>query len=187
MKTVTGLICWVVICLVAASPGFCEAYRLIYDEGFEKKTPDNIPESWEFKIDPKTRTEYGFNGDEKHNGNYSYKIYIPSPGGRATFSKIDTVKNIRPGKKYEVSIWLKAKDLGYSPNFIAPAFRFNTNPRLFPVPTIDLIHQMKGETGWKNLTLPITTPPGVRELNLDFIFTRGTVWIDDIHIFEVHE
>lgn len=187
MKTVTGLICWVVICIVAASPGFCDAYLLIYDEGFEKKTLDNIPEGWEFKIDPKTQTEYGFDGAEKRNGNYSYKIDIPSPGGRATFSKIDTVKKIRPGKKYEASLWLKVKNLGYSPNFIAPAFRFNTQPRLKPMPTMDLIYLMKGETGWKNLTLTIVPPPGATEMNLDFIFTRGTVWIDDIQIFEVGE
>jgi hypothetical protein len=185
MKIVTGLICWFAICLVFASPGFCESYRLIYEEGFEKKTLDNIPEGWEFKIDPKTKTEYLFDSAEKHGGNQSYMIDVLPPGGRATFSKIDTVKKLRPGKKYEVSLWIKAKDLGYSPNFIAPAFRFNTQPRLRPVPTMDLIFLMKGETGWKNLSLTITTPPDATEMNLDFILTRGIIWIDDIQVFEV--
>jgi hypothetical protein len=185
MKSVSGLICWFVICMFTASPGFCEAYQLIYEEGFEKRTIDNIPEDWEFKIDPKTKPQYGFDDAEKRSGSYSYKIDIPAPGGRATFSKINTVKKIRPGQRYEVSLWLKAKDLGYSPNFIAPAFRFNTHPRLRPVPTMDLIFLMKGETGWKNLTLTITAPPDASEMNLDFVLTRGTVWIDDLQIFEV--
>jgi hypothetical protein len=185
MKTVTGLVCWVAICLIAASPGFSQSYRLIYEEGFEKKTSDNIPEGWEFKIDPKTRVEYLFDTAEKHGGNQSFLINVLPPGGRATFSKIDTVKDIRGGKKYEVSLWVKAKDLGYSPNFIAPAFRFNTQPRLRPVPTMDLIFLMKGETGWKNLSLTIAAPPDATEMNLDFVLTNGTIWIDDIQVFEV--
>lgn len=185
MKTVAGLICWFVICLIAASPGFGQSYSLVYEEGFEKKTADNIVNGWTFTIDAKTKTEYGFDNTEKRNGSHSYKINMSAPGGRSQFNKIDAIKNIRPGKKYEVSLWIKAKDLQVSPNFIAPAFRFNTRPRISPYPTMDLIHLLKGETDWKNLTLTITAPPGAEGMDLGFIFTRGTVWIDDLQIFEV--
>jgi len=49
----------------------------------------------------------------------------------------------------------QGKDLGYSPNFIAPAFRYNYTPeRISPVPTLDLMYLLKGETGWKILHTP---------------------------------
>ena len=48
---------------------------------------------------------------------------------------------------------------------------------------MDLIFLMKGESGWKNLTLTITAPPDASEMNLDFVLTRGTGWIDDLQIF----
>jgi len=43
---------------------------------------------------------------------------------------------------------------------------------------------MKGEGDWKNLTLTTTAPPDVKEITIDFLLTKGTVWVDDLEITE---
>jgi len=176
----------ILICLFIAYPAFSENYRLIYEEGFENKTSDNIPQGWLTKINRGTATDMSFDETEKHNGRYSYKVTIKPPGGSVMLYKESNIKGIKSGKKYEVSVWVKAKDLGYSPNFIAPAFRYNYAPeRISPVPTLDLMYLLKGENGWKNLTYSTTAPASAQEITLDFLFTKGAVWIDDVQIFEV--
>jgi hypothetical protein len=184
-KNIFGIIL-IIACLLIAYPAFCENYRLIYEEGFEAKTSSNLPDGWQTKINRGTTAEFNFDETEKHNGKVSYKITVKPPGGSITLFKETNIKNIKPGKKYEVSIWVKAKDLGYSPNFIAPAFRYNYTPeRISPVPTLDLMYLLKGETGWKNLTYATTAPSSAQEITLDVVLTKGIIWIDDIQVFEV--
>ncbi len=174
------------VCLLAAPLAQSENYRLMYEEGFDGKASGNLPEGWQTKINRGTVAEFNFDETEKHGGKASFKITIKPPGGSMTLYKESNIKNIKPGKKYEVSLWVKAKDLGYSPNFIAPAFRYNYSPeKIIPVPTMDLMYLLKGETGWKNLTYATTAPANAQELSLDLVLTKGTLWIDDIQIFEV--
>jgi hypothetical protein len=173
-------------CLFMVYPAFSENYRLIYEEGFESKSPGNLPSGWQTKSNRGTVAEFNFDDTEKHNGKGSFKITVKPPGGSITLFKEANVKGIKPGKKYEISVWIKAKDLGYSPNFIAPAFRYNYSPeKIIPVPTLDLMYLLKGETGWKNLTYATTAPANAQEITLDLVLTKGTVWIDDIQVFEV--
>lgn len=184
-KTFFGIIFAVAYFLIVY-PAFCENYRLVYEEGFENKQPDNLPDSWKTKINRGTSAEFYFDNAEKHNGKYSYKITVKPPGGSIMLYKETNLKGIKPGKKYEVSIWVKAIDLGYSPNFIAPAFRYNYSPeRISPAPTLDLMYLLKGERDWKNLTYVTTAPPNGQEMTIDFLMTKGTIWIDDLQIFEV--
>jgi hypothetical protein len=176
----------IITSFIIAFPAIGENYRLIYEEGFETKASGNLPNGWQTKINRGTNAEFNFDDAEKHGGNGSYKIAVKPPGGSITLFKESNVKNIKPGKKYELSVWVKAKDLGYSPNFIAPAFRYNYSPdRISPVPTLDLMYLLKGEAGWKNLTYATTAPASAQEITLDVVLTKGTLWIDDIQIFEV--
>ena len=184
-KNIIGII-FIITCLLIAYPAFSENYRLIFEEGFETKGSGNLPAGWLTKSNRGTSAEFNFDETEKHIGRNSYKITVKPPGGSITLYKETNVKNIKPGKKYEVSVWVKAKDLGYSPNFIAPAFRYNYIPeRISPVPTLDLMYLLKGENNWKNLTYSTTAPPSAQEITLDIVLTKGTIWIDDVQIFEV--
>jgi hypothetical protein len=184
-KIIIGFI-FITACLFIVYPAFSENYRLIFEEGFEAKGSGNLPSGWQTKSNRGTVAEFNFDETEKHNGKASYKITVKPPGGSITLFKEINIKGIKPGKKYEVSVWIKAKDLGYSPNFIAPAFRYNYSPgRISPVPTLDLMYLLKGEPGWKNLTYATTAPPSAQEISLDLVLTKGTIWIDDIQVFEV--
>ncbi len=174
--------------LFCAAPALPQTDNLLYNGGFEKKKTDNIPEGWEIKQYRGTSAEFGFDNAEKHSGDYSYRIKLNAPGGSFLLYPEHFIGNIKPGKTYQVSVWVKAKNLGYSPNFIAPAIRFNFRPdRLVPVPVVDLMFTMKGETEWKNLVLTGTAPPNADVITLDFLFTNGTVWLDDVVIKEVTE
>ena len=184
-KIVTGII-FLAGFLIAVSPALCKTKNIVPNGSFEIKTTDNLPEGWLTKTYRGTSAEFAFNDAEKHSDSYSYMVKINPPGGSVLFYLEKKITKIKPGKKYQLSVWVKAKGLGYSPNFIAPAIRVNYKPkRLSPVPTIDLMLEMKGENNWKNLTLTTVAPPAAKQITLDFLLTKGTVWIDDVEITEV--
>ena len=186
MKKVVAGIAFLAGFLMTVSYGFCET-NIVPNGGFETKKTDTLPAGWETKIHRGTSAEFAFSDTDKHGGACSYMIKINPPGGSLLFFPATEMTAITPGKKYQLSVWLKAKGMGYSPNFIAPAIRLNYKPtRLSPVPTIDLMLEMKGENGWKNLKMTTVAPPDAQEITLDFLITNGTVWIDDVEISEVN-
>jgi len=184
-RIVTGVI-FLVGFLMTVSPVLGATKNLVPNGGFEIKATENLPEGWQTKVYRGTSADFGFNDTEKHGQSYSFMININPPGGSVLFYPDKNIADIKPGKKYQFSVWVKAKGLGYSPNFIAPAIRINYKPtRLSPVPTIDLMLEMKGENEWKNLTLTTVAPPDATEITVDFLLTKGTIWIDDLEITEV--
>lgn len=184
-KAVAGIV-FLMSCLLATTPAFCEP-NIVPNGGFENKKTDTLPTGWTTKAHRGTSAAFAFNTDEKHGGACSYMVTVSPPGGSLLLFPESAMTGITPGKKYQLSVWLKAKDMGYSPNFIAPAIRLNYKPsRLSPVPTIDLMLEMKGETGWKNLKLVTVAPADAQEITLDFLMTNGTVWIDDVEITEIN-
>ena len=186
MKKVVAGIAFLVISIVAVAPVF-SGTNIVTNGGFEKKKTDSLPDGWTTKAYRGTSAEFSFNDAEKHGGAYSYMIKVNAPGGSVLLYPEAKMTAITPGKKYQLSVWVKAKGMGYSPNFIAPAIRLNYKPtRLSPVPTIDLMLEMKGENGWKNLKLTSIAPPDAKEITLDLLLTNGVVWIDDVEITEVN-
>jgi hypothetical protein len=186
MKKIVACIIFLVSFLIAASPALCKTKQIVPNGGFETKTTDNQPEGWITKTYRGTSAEFAFDDAEKHSDSYSYRVKVNPPGGSVLFYPEKDLTNIKPGKQYQFSVWVKGKGLGYSPNFIAPAIRVNYKPkRLSPVPTIDLMLEMKGENNWKNLTLTTIAPPDAKEITIDFLLTKGTVWIDDVEITEI--
>ena len=184
MKKVMVAICLLAGFIIAVAPGIGFCTNIVYNGNFEKKGTDNLPEGWKVSMDRGTKVNMNYDDTEKHNGNYSYKISIPPPGGRIVFyPDASLLKPIQAGKKYQLSMWVKVSHLDYNQFFVAPAARFNFRPvRVSPVPTIDLMETMKGVTGWKKLTVSATAPPGSKDITLDFMFTKGTVWLDDIEV-----
>ncbi len=171
---------------LALSPGLCLAKNLVENGDFETKKTDTQAQGWLTKIYRGTSADFSFTDSVKHSGSQAYMIRINPPGGSVLLYPENKITTITPGKTYQLSVWLKAEGLGYSPNFIAPAIRVNYKPdRLSPVPTIDLMLEMKGENNWKNLTITTLAPPGANEITLDFLLTKGTIWIDDVQITEV--
>jgi hypothetical protein len=172
--------------LLAASAAIGKTENLVYNGGFDLKKTDTLPSGWNIRVLRDTSAECRFDEVEKHSGRYAYMIDIKPPGGNVTLNAEASIDNVTPGKTYRLSVWVKAKNLGYSPNFQAPAIRFNFRPeRVTPVPTIDLMSEMKGVNDWKNLTFTAIAPPNGRSITLALLFTNGTVWIDDLAITEV--
>lgn len=188
MKKIIVAICLLTGFVIAVTPGIGFCYNIVYNGNFEKKGTDNLPEGWKVLVDRGTKATTGYDDTVKHGGNFSYKISIAPPGGRVVFYP-DTkmLKPIKPGTKYQLSLWIKTARLDYNQFFVAPAARFNFLPaRVSPAPTIDLMEAMKGVTGWKKLTVSATAPSGAKNITIDFIFTKGTVWLDDIDVEPVN-
>jgi len=187
MKKAFIACCLVAGLIVLTTPGNGRCENLVKNGGFEKIGTGNVPAGWKLLTDRGTKVEASFDNTEKHGGEYSYKVAIAPPGGRVDlYPKPKSLKDISAGKNYEVSFWIKVKDLDYNRFFVAPAARFNFKPkRIALAPTADLMNKMKGVSGWKNITIKATAPEGAKKIAFDFILTKGTVWIDDIEIREV--
>jgi carbohydrate binding protein with CBM4/9 domain len=186
MKKIAAGIIFLAGFMIAVSPGLCKSKNLVYNGGFELKKTEELPSGWLTKIYRGTSAESSFDDVEKHSGTYSYKIKLKPPGGSALLYLDKNIGNIKPGKSYQLTLWIKTQNIGYSPNFIAPAVRYNFAPKkVHPYPTIDLMAEMKGKNGWVQLTMTNTAPPGAKEITLDFMITKGTIWVDDVEITEV--
>lgn len=188
MKTIVAGISLLVVGLIVAGGALhCEAANLVPNGGFEAQKSNSLPEGWVYKLqDRKSVAKFSFSTDEKHSGKASYMVKFNPPGGSILLYPETKMSGVTPGKTYQLSVWVKAKGLGYSPNFIAPAIRMNYKPkRLLPVPTIDLMLEMKNEAGWKQLKVSSTAPEGANEVTLDFLLTNGIIWIDDVEITQV--
>ena len=184
MKKIIVAICLLTGFVIAVAPGIGFCSNIVYNGDFEKKGVDNLPNGWKILVDRGTKVTTGYDDTEKHAGNFSYKISIAAPGGRVVFYPDPALlKPVTPGTTYQFSMWIKANNLDYNQFFVAPAARFNFLPvRVSPSPTIDLMESLKGVKGWKKLTVSATAPSGAKNITLDFIFTKGTVWLDDITV-----
>jgi len=173
--------------LVISAPARGAVKNFIKNGGFEQIGHNNIPAGWNLIADRGTKFDATFDTTEKHSGTYSYKIIIDPPGGRVTlYPKPKSLLPISPGKTYEMSFWIKVKNLDYNSFFLAPVARLNFKPQRFDVlPTIDLMEKLKGNSEWTNLTLRATAPKNAKHLVVDFILTKGTIWLDDIVIRKI--
>ena len=190
MKKIAACFIFLAGFMIAVSPGLCKSKNFVYNGGFEHKKTEKLPSGWLVKTYRGTSAESSFDDIEKHSGTYSYKIKVKPPGGSVLLYLDKKIGNINPGKNYRLSLWVKSKNIGFSPNFIAPAIRYNFGPgraRIQPFPVIDLMSEMKGVVGWKQLTLTNIAPPGAKVITLDLMITKGTVWVDDVEITELSD
>ncbi len=184
MKRGLSLAAAVLSLLLAA--GLCSAQNTDFNGGFEKKGSEKTAEGWMVKVYRDCKVETLLDGETKHSGKFSFKIDFTGKGGRVMLYPEDPVKNVQPGRTYEVSMWIKARDLDYSPNFIAPVLRFNYEPtKVRPYPIIDLMTELKGEKGWKRVSKSCRAPSDAEELEFRIMLTNGTVWIDDVAVSRI--
>ncbi|MBS3757140.1 MAG: carbohydrate binding domain-containing protein [Desulfobacterales bacterium] len=188
MKKSITLLFAVIFVLSFQSGVFCQPEDLVPNGGFEKKGADTIAEGWKTKVYRGTEVEFALDEQVSHSGNFSFRASFNEKGGSALLYPANDIGNVAPGQTYEISLWIKAQNLGYSPNFIAPAVRFNFQPtRVHPHPAIDLMSEMRGIKEWKRLTTTATAPPDAETSRVQVMLTKGTIWIDDISITPVDE
>ncbi|HMA84737.1 MAG TPA: carbohydrate binding domain-containing protein [Desulfosalsimonadaceae bacterium] len=172
--------------LCASTNAFCQTENLVTNPGFEQKGDNTLAAGWQTKTYRGTEVEFTLDEKVHHSGDLAFKARFAGGGGSAMLFPKKNIDQVPPGQTYKISLWMKAQDLGYSPNFIAPAVRFNFRPtRIQPVPTIDLMTEMKGELEWKELSLTSTAPANAEEIILQIMLTKGTIWIDDVTITPV--
>ncbi|MFW5901400.1 MAG: carbohydrate binding domain-containing protein [Thermodesulfobacteriota bacterium] len=174
-----------IIVLLFVSSGICRMQNLVYNGGFEKQQTDAIADGWHTKTFREARVELTIDHETTHSGSSAFKASFKK-AGRAMLYPDRDITSIQPGKTYEVSLWVKARNLDYSPNFSTPNLRYNFGPtRIRPYPIIDFMTEMKGVKGWKKLSLTSKAPPDAEALSLNIMLTAGTIWLDDISITEV--
>lgn len=188
MKKSITLLFALIFVLFSQPAVFCQPENLVPNPGFEKKGDETLAEGWKTKIYRGTNVEFTIDEQVQHSGSLSFKARFIGKGGSAMLYPANTITNVTPGETYKISLWVKAKNLGYSPNFIAPAVRFNFQPtRIHPHPTIDLMAQMKGVKEWKQLSITTTAPLDAESIKLQIMLTKGTIWIDNVSITPVAE
>jgi len=177
------------IILACFSSGHCQSENLVYNGGFEKPSADSIADGWRTKAFRKTTVDIALDREIKHSGSASCRFQFQGKGGRAMLFPEKDITPVTSGQTYEVSLWVKAKNIGLSPNYIVPSLQFNFSPkRISPYPVIDLMAEIQNEGEWEQLALTGTAPPGSEKLSFKIILTKGTIWIDDISIKTVsHE
>ncbi|MBS3731368.1 MAG: hypothetical protein KGY42_00550 [Desulfobacterales bacterium] len=166
--------------------GLCE--NLIENGGFEVKASETLPEGWKLNVSRKARAETVFDATEKHSGDFSYRISVDPPGGRAVLYIDEAATGtVIPGKTYEATFWAKTENLDYNRFHEAPAFRINYAPqRARPGGVIDLMAKLAGRSGWTQLTVQAPeAPQNSDRIHIDVIITQGTLWIDDIQVRQV--
>jgi hypothetical protein len=185
---------WLIMMLALAAtalvvPLNCMAQgsNLVYNGGFEGPADNGQPKDWLVNISRGTEAEVSLDSVEKHSGSNSLKILVKPPGGRVIVYLDETgAAPVSPGATYEASCWIKTRSLDYNPFREAPAFRLNFGPqRLRPGKIADLINLIGKTSDWTKITMATAVPQGSNRLHLDFIFTNGTAWIDDIAVRKV--
>ena len=174
-----------VLTLMLVSTGIGRMQNLVYNGGFEKQQTDAMAKGWQTKTFREARVEMSIDHETTHSGSAAFKASF-TKNGRAMLYPDRDITSIQPGKTYAVSLWVKARNLDYSPNFSVPSMQYNFNPtRIRPYPIIDFMAEMKGVKGWKKLSLTSTAPPDAETLSFKIMLTAGTIWIDDISVTEV--
>ncbi|MGM0453842.1 MAG: carbohydrate binding domain-containing protein [Thermodesulfobacteriota bacterium] len=170
--------------LILVAPGLSFGDNLIRNGGFEKAASDGTPKGWQINIERNADADIALDDAEKHGGKHACKVNIAPPGGRVTLSPDkNTIKTPEPGRTYKLSFWIKSQNLDYNQFFVAPAVSVNFRPsRVRPAPTVDLMANMQGAEGWEELSMTVKAPEDARELRLNIVLTKGTVWLDDFSV-----
>lgn len=173
--------------LIATVHGICFGQNLIKNGGFEDINPDMTPVGWTISKSRNTDMEVSFDAADKISGNRSLKISVLNPAGHATLlPEKSAIGAPVPGKRYELSLWLKAENLEMSRLMVTPAVRLDFRPtRVRPIAIIDLTRDFESDTGWQQLSLEVTAPNDAEEFVFDMLLTPGTIWIDDISLTRI--
>lgn len=172
---------------ITAVHGICFGENLIKNGSFEDINPDMTPVGWTISTSRNTEIDLSFDAADKISGNRSLKISVLSPAGFATLlPEKASIGAPVPGKKYQLTLWVKAENLDYSQTMVTPAVRLDFRPtRTRPMHMIDLITDREPGAGWQELRLEVTAPKDAQRFIFDILLTQGTVWIDDISLTRI--
>jgi hypothetical protein len=183
MRFGVALVSAIAASLLFVSSGFCETGNLLHNGGFEKESAGSVAAGWSTKVFRNTNVEMALDRETRHDGAASFRASFDEEGGRAMLYPNDDISGVIPGRDYTVSLWVKARNLDYAANFVAPALQFNFSPnKITPYPVIDFMEKMKGEDDWRQLSLTCTAPEGTKAAEINIILTAGTIWLDDISV-----
>ena len=173
--------------LIAAIQSIAFGINLVENGSFEEIRADNSPAGWTWVLARNTQAEFSFDEAERIQGSHSLKITVKDNTGQVNLMPEATaMATPQPGATYELSLWIKTRDLNYNRFMVTPAVRFNFRPsRVRPTPLFNLMDDVGSTSDWNKLTMQITAPDDAREFILDMIITKGTVWIDDVSLTRI--
>ncbi len=183
MKSIRSLFLTLALIVLVPAAGFGQNGNLVKNGGFEKTSDDSMAAQWKASAARGGKVEMGLDRNAAHNGEACFKVQFSEGGGRAFVYPENDITPIIPGRTYRLSLWIKTRNLGYSPNFTAPCVQFNFRPsQVSPYPVIDLMSAIERKGEWEEISLTSTAPSDARALTLKILLTKGTVWIDDVSI-----
>ncbi|MFA7418620.1 MAG: carbohydrate binding domain-containing protein [Melioribacteraceae bacterium] len=161
-----------------------------FNGGFETKSVfNNDPVSWFATRVPQTKDFVVFARDstEHHNGSYSVSIEINAkhPEDKIAYNWTRAFEEFKIAHKYELSGWIKTKDLKESA-WIVVQF-WGENQKWLGMNTNQSMQPVKRTTDWTLVRYDFTVPEGTKEVRIRAgiaapIDNGGKVWFDDIKI-----
>ena len=161
-----------------------------FNGGFETKSLfKNEPVSWFATRLPQTKDFVIFEWDsiEHHGGKYSVSISINQnhPQDQVAYNWTRTFEEFKVGQKYELSGWIKTKDIKETA-WIVVQF-WGENQKMIGLKTNQYSMPVKGTTDWTMVKYDFTVPEGTTEVRIRMGIASpkengGKVWFDDIKI-----
>lgn len=169
--------------------GDCE--NLVMNGGFEGV--DGKPNGWYPTQIPCSRDHVVFavNQEEKHSGERSVSIAIREthPDCRVCYNWTQVVEGYQTGATYELSGWIKTKDLKETAWIVAQCWD-EKKTRLLNMGTTQKSHPILGSSDWTLAKATFRIPEGTGEVRIRAgistpINRGGKVWFDDFSLKKI--
>ena len=189
-----------VICIAFSLTVVCTAVQQEFNGGFEREgLQENIPKGWYPTYWPSTIGHVKFSWERlAHSGHYSVSIEIlnthPSLiilNERIAYNWVRTFEPFEIGKTYEISGWVKTRDLK-SPPFIVVQFWNMSQRKLIGLVMLksDKGKELIGTNNWTSLKTKFKVPAGTDQVLVRAGISspeniNGKAWFDDIIVSPV--
>lgn len=185
----------VAACILMSVVGCGEVEENLLIAGdFERETElQKSPEGWYATVVPQFKDFVSFEWDDKvaHSGNRSVSIAIdPShPDDMIHYNWTKPVPACRVGGKYELSGWIKTKNLSDTA-VIMLQFWNKEQDALAGHATTQFDYKVTGTSGWTKVGVVFTVPEETGSVRIRAGITApsnrgGKAWFDDLRIVEI--
>ncbi len=184
-----------IICIAFSLTVACTAVQQDFNGGFESPgLQENIPKGWYPTEWPSTIGHVKFSWEKlAHSGDYSVSIEILNthPNERIAYNWTRIFEPFEIGSTYEISGWVKTKDLK-APPFIVVQFWSMNQWKLIDLATAknDKGKELIGTNNWTYLKTIFKVPTGTDQVRVRAGIAspeniNGKAWFDDIRISPV--
>jgi hypothetical protein len=184
-----------IVSLILIIGGAAAEKTFLQSTGFESKSSlQKSPAGWDKTIVPKfvDFVDFIWDPDTSYKGENSISIEIHKdhPGDQTVaYNWYADVMNYEPGKEYELSCWVKGKDLKETA-WICVQCWDESMSKMLNFATTQKDYELKGTFDWKQVGTVFTVPEGTQTVIVRAGIAApgnngGRVWFDELHIKEL--